>query len=94
MEMRDRNVPLVPALQRGVGVQGWSRALPGLVGPYWVKVARSPVQLVHVSYNEYLGRWQVESFGDSFAQNLDPVFRDALWSGPLSSPLLPFGMQE
>lgn len=85
---------LAPALQRGAGVPGWSHALPGLAGPYWVKVARSPVQLVHVSYNEYLDRWQVESFGDSFALNLDPAFRGALWSGPLPSPSLPLGMQK
>jgi hypothetical protein len=92
MEMRERNVAFASASQRGAEVRAWSHALPGLAGPYWVKVANSPVRLVHVSYNDYLGRWQVESFGDSFALNLDPAFKDALWSGPLSGPLLPSGM--
>ncbi|WP_429342516.1 hypothetical protein [Paraburkholderia sp. GAS42] len=87
------NTVFAAAPQRGAGAQAWRDTLPGLAGPYWVKVAYSPVQLVHVSYNDYVGRWQVESFGDSIALNLDPAFKEALWNGPLSGPSLPFGMQ-
>ncbi|MDR6412237.1 UNVERIFIED_ORG: hypothetical protein ABIC62_005687 [Burkholderia sp. 1595] len=72
----------------------WTNAPPAVEGCFWMKrrYGGKP-ELVRVVHDAGLGRWEVQTFGESMPAFLRH-FAGALWFGPLEPPALPQGETE